>query len=326
MLSLKTRLFWTGCLVIAAVLLAACGGSDSPSADTAGNSQPHNGDSGGQTLPVNNVIDPGAVAAQATATGEPLAAVVNGQPITLTEFERERARRAFGLEVEPATAAAFDAAVLQSMIDQVLIGQAAAREGIVVTDAEIDAELAIQADIAASNGQSLEEIVASQLYTMDEYREALRDMLLAGKMSEIAAAVSPYAPQVHSRHILVADEATARQLLTQIQQGADFAQLARDYSLDGSTAPTGGDLDWVSRGDLLQSEVEDVIFALQPGTLYPEPVKSSLGYHIIEVLERVEDRPLSQAALAEKKQQAFLDWLQAQRDAAEIVQYVGTSQ
>ena len=97
------------------------------------------------------------------------------------------------------------------------------------------------------------------------------------------------------------------------------------YSLDGSTAHTGGDLDWVSEGDLLQPEVEAAIFALQPGQRAPEPVKSSLGYHIVETLERVQDRPLSQAALAEKKQKAFLEWLEGQRAAATIERFVGVS-
>jgi parvulin-like peptidyl-prolyl isomerase len=259
-----------------------------------------------------------------TLTAEPLAAMVNGDSITLTAFERERARRAYGMTVEPATAAAFDAVVLQSLIDQLLIAQAAAREGLVVTDAEIDAELAVQSELAAANGQTLEEIVEMQLYSMDEYRDAQRQMLLAQKTSQVVINVSPFAAQVHSRHILVADEATARDLLVQLDQGADFAALAAEYSLDGSTAPTGGDLDWVSRGDLLQPEVEDVVFSLQPGQRTTEPVRSSLGYHIIEVLDRVEDRPLSQAALAQKKQAAFMAWLENERANAVIVRYVAT--
>lgn len=315
--------WWLAALVLAGMLVA-CGGSDSSPAAAPANNNPA---PAGQGAPVNTALGVGEQAGvvQATEDADPLAALVNGQPITLAAFERERARRAFGMQVEPATAEAFDASVLEAMIDQVLIEQAAAREGLEVTDAEIDAELAIQAEIATANGQSLEEIVASQLYTMDEYREAIRAMLLAAKVSQVVVAeVSPYAPQVHSRHILVADEDTARQLLAQLAAGADFAELAAQYSLDGSTAPSGGDLDWVSEGDLLQPEIEDVIFALEPGTLYPEPVRTSLGYHVIEVLERVEDRPLSQVALAQRQQQAFLDWLQGQRASAEIIRYVGT--
>jgi len=286
---------------------------------------------GGQSASGSNQVapttQPGAVndaAAASQPTQEPVAARINGQAITVIAFQRERDRRALGLEIQPATAAAFDASVLQTMIDQVLIEQAATREGIVVTDAEIDAELSIQADLASANGQTLEGIVSAQMYTMDEYRAVIRGMLIAQKLSQVVANVSPYAVQVHSRHILVTDEATARALLAQIQQGADFAQLALQYSLDGSTAPTGGDLDWVSRGDLLQPEVEDAIFALEPGQISPEPVKSSLGYHIVQVLEKVEDRPLSQAALAEKQQQAFMAWLDSQRQAAVIERYVGS--
>jgi len=273
-------------------------------------------------------VQPGSVSAagaEAQPTEEPLAARVNGQPITLATFQRESVRRAVGLDVQPATQGAFDAQVLQSMIDQMLINQAAAREGIVVTDAEVDAELATQSDIAAGNNQTLDQIVTAEGYTMDEYRGVIHDMLLTQKLSQVVANVPPVAEQVHARHILVADEATARDLLAQLQQGADFAQLAMQYSLDGSTAPSGGDLDWVSRGDLLQPEVENAVFSLQPGQISPEPVKSSLGYHIIQVLERVQDRPLSQAALAEKKQQAFLTWLDGQRQAAVIERYVGVS-
>jgi parvulin-like peptidyl-prolyl isomerase len=73
----------------------------------------------------------------------------------------------------------------------------------------------------------------------------------------------------------------------------------------------------------LQKEVEDAIFSLEPGQIYPEPVRSSLGYHIVQTLERVNDRPLSQAALAEKKQQAFLNWLDSQRQSAVIERFVG---
>lgn len=294
--------------VVGMILLAGCGGSSSNASDPG------------------KIDTPGApqdAARLAQPTQEPLAARVNGEPITLAAFGRERERRSLGMTVEPATQEAFDAQVLSAMIDQVLINQAAARAGIVVTDAEIDAELAVQVGLATASGTTLEETVAAQLYTMDEYRAVIRDMLTVQKLSEVVADVSPYAEQVHARHILVADEATARDLIAQIQAGADFAQLARQYSLDSSTARLGGDLDWVSEGDLLQPEVERAIFALAPGELAPYPVQSSLGYHVVQTLERVQDRPLSPAALAEKRQNAFLAWLEGQRQQATIERFVG---
>ncbi len=306
------------------MILAACAGGDSDKSSGGADNNNAPVDQPVSAADAAGSTNDTAAGVVAQATEEPLAAEVNDEPITLAEFQRERERRAMGMEVEPASAAVFDASVLQTMIDQVLIEQAAERLNIVVTDEEVAAELDLQSDLAAANNQSLEAIVGEQLYTMDEYRETLRGMLLTQKVSESVAQVSPFAAQVHSRHILVADEATARSLISQIQQGADFAQLAMQYSLDSSTAPTGGDLDWVSEGDLLQIEVEQAIFALEPGQLAGEPVKSSLGYHVIQTIERVEDRPLSQAALAEKRQQAFLDWLESERQLAEIEQYIGS--
>ena len=298
---------WLFGIVLVAAGLAACGGGSAENSAAA------------ESVPQATQ----AVSAP-QATDEPLAARVNGQPITMAAFERERQRRLQGLEAQPATQAAFDAAVLDAMIDQVLIEQAAPRLGITVSDAEVDAELALQEELAAANGTTLEDMLAAQLYTLDEYRDVLRGLLLAQKVGEVVADVPPTAEQVHARHILVADEATARDLIAQLQQGADFAQLAMEYSLDASSAPSGGDLGWVPRGVLLQPEVEDAIFALAEGELAPEPVRSSLGYHVVQTLERVQDRPLSQALLAERKQRAFQEWLAVERENAVIERYIGT--
>ncbi|MBI5960482.1 MAG: peptidylprolyl isomerase [Chloroflexi bacterium] len=314
-----TRL--TAVWVVLVILLAACAGGDDKSPDEAANTTDSSSE---QQSPAPASAETPQVQGAAQAE-DPVAARVNGQPITLAEFQRERDRRAIGQDVQPATQAAFDDLVLQTMIDQLLMEQAAAREGLVVSDAEIDAELAAQSEIAAANGQTFADVIAAQMYTMDEYRAVTRGMLLAQKLSQVVANVSPYSAQVHARHILVSDEGSARQLLTRIQQGEDFAQLAVQYSLDTSTAAAGGDLDWVSEGVLLQVEVEAAIFALQPGQVSAEPVRSSLGYHVIQVLERVEDRPLSAAALAEKKQQAFVSWLDNQRQTAVIERFVGTA-
>ncbi|MCL4238974.1 MAG: peptidylprolyl isomerase [Anaerolineae bacterium] len=310
------RFAWLIVLTLATVaLLAGCGGKSNNGAS--GESLSAASDAGEVSVSASQPTQP------AQPTEEALAARVNGEPITLAQFVRERERRSLGMMVEPATQDAFDAQVLASMIDQVLINQGAAKAGIVISEEEIDAELTIQAELAAAGGTTLEEVAASQLYTMDEYRAVIRDMLTVQRLSDVVANVSPYAEQVHSRHILVTDEALARNLIAQIQAGADFAQLATQYSLDSSTARLGGDLDWVSEGDLLQPEVERAVFALGPGDLAAYPVQSSLGYHVVQTLERVQDRPLSATALAEKRQNAFLAWLEGQRQMATIERFVG---
>lgn len=315
------------------LLLAACGGDDGDdSAGDGGSSnvvQAASNNTGADTVSTtDNAASGPAEGDTAALQGTPaqeLAALVNGQPITIAEFEREVERLTVGMDLEPANQAAFEATVLDSMIEQVVIEQAAAEMGIVVTEADVDAELDVQSDLAQANGATLEEIVTAQLYTMDEYRELVRKLLVVQAVRDVVTDIPPYALQVHSRHILVADEATARDLIAQLQNGADFAQLATSYSLDESSAASGGDLGWVARGVLFQPEVEAAIFSLQPGELAPEPVHSSLGYHVVQTLERVEDRPLSQAALAERKQQVFLDWLAERVAQSEIERFVGAA-
>lgn len=98
------------------------------------------------------------------------------------------------------------------------------------------------------------------------------------------------APQVHASHILIsgkddAARAKAQALLHRLQQGADFAELARQESADLSSAARGGDLGFFPRGKMVR-EFEDAAFALQnPGDL-SEVVESGFGLHIIRLHER----------------------------------------
>ena len=99
--------------------------------------------------------------------------------------------------------------------------------------------------------------------------------------------------KTHVRHILVkqapsmtADEAIkqANNLYQQIKAGKDFSLLAKQYSLDATSAVKGGDLGWVNSGELVP-EFEKAMDAL-PLHQVSKPVKSAFGWHLIEVLER----------------------------------------
>lgn len=99
-------------------------------------------------------------------------------------------------------------------------------------------------------------------------------------------------PEVHASHILIsgkddAARAKAQALLHRLQQGADFAELARQESADLSSAARGGDLGFFPRGKMVR-EFENAAFALQnPGDL-SEVVESGFGLHIIRLHERRE--------------------------------------
>ncbi|MBC7249508.1 MAG: peptidylprolyl isomerase [Anaerolineae bacterium] len=269
--------------------------------------------------------------AQPTPTpGEPLAAMVNGQPIYLADYQKMLAEyeaalisRGFDLDTEEGQQMLAQAGrqVLDVMIEQVLIEQAAARENVVVTDGELDA--IIQRDIEEGGGpEKFAAWLQANGWTEADYRERLRSQLLTSKMLErVTSSVPTTAEQVHARHILLAAEAEAQSVLQQLLNGADFAALAQQYSLDEATKVNGGDMGFFPRGILLAPEVEEAAFALQPGQI-SGVVASQFGYHIIQVLERVPDRPLSEDALGALRDRAFRQWVDELWAAATIERYL----
>jgi peptidyl-prolyl cis-trans isomerase C len=122
--------------------------------------------------------------------------------------------------------------------------------------------------------------------------------------------------QVHARHILVATRDQAEQLRQQIANGADFAALAVENSLDLSTRPAGGDLGWFPEGYLTTPEIEQAAFSLQPGEV-SQVIETKLGFDILEVLDRG-SHPLSPDAKRHLQAAAVQDWLASQRQTAQI--------
>jgi parvulin-like peptidyl-prolyl isomerase len=110
--------------------------------------------------------------------------------------------------------------------------------------------------------------------------------------------------------------ALAQELRNRLLAGEDFAALALEYSADPSNASTGGDLGWFGRGQMVP-EFDEVVFSL-PLNEVSEPVQTQFGYHLIEVLERDDNRPKDEFQLQQERQQAFQTWLQEQKLAINI--------
>ena len=85
---------------------------------------------------------------------------------------------------------------------------------------------------------------------------------------------------VKASHILVSDEKTANEIYDKLKNGANFAELAKQYSIDTSTKDNGGELGEFTRGTMV-TEFENAAFALKPGEI-SKPVKTQYGYHIIK--------------------------------------------
>jgi peptidyl-prolyl cis-trans isomerase D len=90
---------------------------------------------------------------------------------------------------------------------------------------------------------------------------------------------------IRARHILFDDEDIAKDVLEKLKNGADFSELAKEYS-KGPTKDTGGDLGYFERGKMVP-EFEDIAFALEVGEI-SEIVKTQFGYHIIKLEDRKE--------------------------------------
>ena len=153
--------------------------------------------------------------------------------------------------------------------------------------------------------------------------------LLDQRNAPSAEAATAKSTQYRARHILIrrdepGGEAAALQKLAEIRQriasgSVDFAQMARQFSADG-TSSRGGDLGWVLQGDTVP-EFERALQSLQPGQL-SEPVATQFGFHLIQLQERRESsgtserqRSAARQALREQRvDEAYQDWLRQLRD------------
>lgn len=250
--------------------------------------------------------------------GVALVARVNGSEITQPQFERALLRLQQGnVGVNPA--ALYDS-VLDSLIEQVLIEQAAADLQIVVNDTQIETELQASKNLAASE-TAWQSWLKDNLYTEAEFRDSLRANLIANAMlAHVTANLPQNVLQVRARHILVGSESEANDILARLQNGEDFAALAAQYSKDVTTRERGGDLGWFMDGELLEPALSQVAFAIAPGEI-AGPVVTGLGYHVIQTLERAE-QPLPEERRPLLVQITFEKWLQGLSYNAVIERYL----
>ncbi|MCD6425467.1 MAG: peptidylprolyl isomerase [Anaerolineales bacterium] len=141
--------------------------------------------------------------------------------------------------------------------------------------------------------------------------ETIRDIIKISVIREeiieiVSSDIAQETEHVWIRHILVADEDTANEVIEKLADGEDFADLAAEYSLDTSNKDNGGDLDWFSRGAMVQP-FEEAAFALEVGEI-SDPVQTDFGWHIMESLGK-DDLLLDPSAYQQLRNQAYVDWM-----------------
>ncbi len=263
------------------------------------------------------------------APSEKLAAKVNGQPIPLTLYEREAQQNQTTLiagGVDPKSKQGQDQIkgaqqqALGTLIDNVLIEQAAKAENVSITARDVDNR--IQQMINDAGGRDkFDNYLKTTQTTLDDLCVQIRAWMFSEVMlNRVTAALPTQVEQVHAAQILLDNEADAKKVLAELKAGKDFAALAKQYSKDTATSDNGGDLGWFPKG-VMPQEFEAAAFQLQPGQV-SGIVKDPLGWHIIKVIERAASRELSPELLQYQKQQAFLAWLDAKRNKSKIEKFV----
>lgn len=150
---------------------------------------------------------------------------------------------------------------------------------------------------AAGRSAGLAEAEAYKLQIAFFERQTLRAIYLEAEVAKLVteaavrqaydthiAALLPV-EEVRLRHILVASEASAREVIVALQNGADFAELAKAQSIDQSSKEGGGDLGFIAAGQTIP-ELEAAAAALKPGEYSQVAVKTAFGFHVIKVEDR----------------------------------------
>jgi peptidyl-prolyl cis-trans isomerase C len=279
-------------LLIVVLLLTACSGQPIPSTSAA-------------DLPTPIPVTPTSPAPVAIVNGEEIPSDI--YEIHLAQYRAAQAQSGTLLASERV-----EQIVLEDLIARLLLAQAAREAGFALDQATIDQR--ISAVVAEAGGQeALDAWLAAQGYSADQFRRDLAIEIEAGWMrAQITDAVPLTAEQVEARQILLTELFQAERLLGQLQGGTPFEQVALNNDPQGL-----GYLGWFPRGYLLQPAVEEAAFALQPGE-FSQIIETELGFHLIEVLDRAADRPLTPQARLALQMQALEDWVAEHRAQATV--------
>ena len=181
---------------------------------------------------------------------------------------------------------------------------------------EIATRLGITADDETFDVVFQQELARSGL-SEEEYRLMVQASVLLDKLQQnFEEEVPESAESVRYRQIIVSEQATADDIKQQLEDGADFAALAAESSLDVETKDSGGEVGWVPSG-VLTPNTEELVFALEPNEITTIPLPQ--GVVVVEMQEKAEDREVEETQRAPLAAGALADWIQEKRETLTIV-------
>jgi parvulin-like peptidyl-prolyl isomerase len=271
-------------------------------------------------------------------------ALVASTAIKKAEFDAllERAQKSFEARDQefPKTGTAeyddLKKRAVEFLVQQKQFAMAAAAADIEVTDEDVDARLEqIKKDNFGGDDAKFEKALSDEGLTLESARTAFHDQILQEKLYEkVTADVKPTDEEIEKyyeenkdrfsqpesrnvRHILVKSEAKADEIYQMLEDGGDFAKLAKKYSTDPGTKKDGGKLP-ITKGSTV-AEFDKAAFALETGE-YSKPVKTEFGWHLIYAIDDVTPatttpladikESIEQQLTQEQQQKVINDWLE----------------
>lgn len=213
----------------------------------------------------------------------------------------------------------FGEIVLQQMLIETILEESYGGQ---VSDEEIEAEIDKLAEQSGGR-EKLEELLQQRGQTLQVVKDSVKTNLLLAEAvkdksefseEDVKAYHESQVPEgTKVAHILVKEEDQAKELIKELNDGADFAELAKEHSTDPGSAENGGEYELQS-GQMVP-EFEQAALQLEEGEMTEEPVKTQFGYHIIKMITKGEVKPFE-----EVKDEVTSDYVQEKlmRDGATI--------
>jgi peptidyl-prolyl cis-trans isomerase C len=252
---------------------------------------------------------PGGLAPITLPSGNPIVARVDGVELHFSDVEA--AQQTLPPQAQKLPLEQIYPMLLDRLVDGALITEAGRKE-------HLDQDPDVQTRLKRYEDRLIQEAYLNRAIKHAETEDRLKtryQQMLKEKAAQ---------EEVHARHILLASEAEAKSVIAQLDKGADFAALAKQYSTDPN-AQSGGDLGYFGHDDMVP-EFADAAFSLPVGEYTKTPVKTEFGWHVIKVEDRRLGKPPSfEDAREELSQDLAHDIIEAKlqelRGAAKIEEF-----
>ena len=284
-------------------------------------------------------------------------ATVGGVPIARSQFDQyiDQAKASTSTTApfpSPGTTTynRYAAEIVNYLVEQQVMLNAAAKDGIKVTDAQVQSQLAA---IAAQYGGTQKMYAAAKKAGMDptQLKTYVKDSLIGQKLyQKIIGNAKPTTAQMQAyykankssfdspatrtvRHVLVKTKAQAETvyaLLKANNSDAEWAKVAKKYSIDTATKSSGGSLGAIHKGEMVKP-FENAAFSIALNTV-SQPVHSQYGWHVLEVTKITAAKKSTYASAkssilstltSQMQQKAWSDWLTKAQKATKIYYAAG---